>query len=294
MNRRTAAATAAAACALVAVGLAAATLDDRRADPGEPGMGDRDQPISESMDPITGIEIPFLQEVYWVVLAIFLLVAAVYLVTHFREVIPIIVAAVAIVGLVYVLLHILPFDPATQEPPAGAPDNMSGPPGGEDGTVLDPTGEVRWFPAIAIIGLVGVILLVAIVASAGARLMQERASAASEASSTTTDPSILASEIAEAAGRAADRIEDADAYENEVFRAWAEMVELLDMPDPAVATPGQFAEEAVAAGMDPEDIRDLTRLFEDVRYGARSPTPEREDSAVRLLRRIEARYTGDE
>lgn len=96
--------------------------------------------------------------------------------------------------------------------------------------------------------------------------------------------------IGAAAGRAADRLEREGAFENEVYRAWAEMTEPLSVDDPASSTPGEFAAAAVDAGMDREDVERLTRLFADVRYGGAAPTAEREAAAVETLRRIEDAY----
>jgi hypothetical protein len=99
--------------------------------------------------------------------------------------------------------------------------------------------------------------------------------------------------VARAAGRAADRIEaDADA-DNEIFRAWATMTDLLDVDRPRSSTPTEFAAAAVDAGMDADDVRELTSLFEAVRYGGAEATADREARAVAALRRIEREYGGD-
>ncbi len=104
--------------------------------------------------------------------------------------------------------------------------------------------------------------------------------------------------VGRAAGAAAQRIEDGDAdVENEVFRAWGEMTALLDVPNRRAATPAEFADSAVDAGMDRDDVGDLTTLFEEVRYGGFEATPERERRAVDALRNIEDTYadaTGDD
>ena len=96
------------------------------------------------------------------------------------------------------------------------------------------------------------------------------------------------------AGRAADRIEAGnsgnDAAANEVYRAWREMTTQLDLDDPETVTPGEFESHAIAAGMAPDDVRELTRLFERVRYGGESATADREERAVAVLRRIESTY----
>jgi hypothetical protein len=96
------------------------------------------------------------------------------------------------------------------------------------------------------------------------------------------------------AGRAADRIEADDsgdrAATNEVYRAWREMTAALDPDDAETVTPREFQHHAIAAGMSPDDVRELTRLFEQVRYGGEPVTADREERAVRVLRRIESTY----
>jgi hypothetical protein len=100
--------------------------------------------------------------------------------------------------------------------------------------------------------------------------------------------------IGQAAGAAADRIEaDADP-DNEVYRAWKEMTELLSVPNPDSSTPAEFAAAAVEAGMDREDVTELTALFEEVRYGGATPTADRQQRAVAALRNIESAYAGGE
>jgi hypothetical protein len=99
------------------------------------------------------------------------------------------------------------------------------------------------------------------------------------------------------AGRTADRIEAArredGGTENEVYRAWREMTDQLELDDPETATPREFQHHAVTAGMASEDVRELTRLFERVRYGGESATEDRERRAVSVLRRIESAYGGE-
>lgn len=95
-----------------------------------------------------------------------------------------------------------------------------------------------------------------------------------------------------AAGRAAERIEHDDT-QNAVYRTWREMTTLLDLSDPEVTTPGEFADEATSAGMNREDVARLTTLFEEVRYGDAPVTADRRQQAREALQRIESRY-GDE
>ncbi|MFD1597698.1 DUF4129 domain-containing protein [Halobellus rarus] len=79
-----------------------------------------------------------------------------------------------------------------------------------------------------------------------------------------------------------------------MYRAWVEMTAHLDLDRPQSSTPGEFAAAAVDAGMDPDDVDELTRLFEAVRYGDERVTDARADRAVAALRRIESAYAGDE
>jgi hypothetical protein len=99
--------------------------------------------------------------------------------------------------------------------------------------------------------------------------------------------------VAAAAGRAADRIEETTDLDNEIYRAWVEMTEHLDVEHPESSTPGEFARAALAAGIDRDDVTELTELFERVRYGAEEPTPDRESRALDALRRIERQYGDD-
>ncbi len=100
------------------------------------------------------------------------------------------------------------------------------------------------------------------------------------------------------AGRAADRIEDGPEddgsdTDNEVYRAWEEMTTQLDIESGEATTPREFERRAVAAGMSPDDVRELTDLFETVRYGGEAATADRERRAVSVLRRIESTYGGE-
>jgi len=98
-------------------------------------------------------------------------------------------------------------------------------------------------------------------------------------------------EVGRTAGTAADRIERSDA-DNGVYRAWRDMTEALDVERPASATPAEFAAAAVDAGVDEEPVADLTAVFERVRYGGEEATAERERRAAEALRRIEERHGG--
>lgn len=99
-----------------------------------------------------------------------------------------------------------------------------------------------------------------------------------------------AEQLGRVAGEAADRIVRGAVTDNEVYRAWREMTELLDVANPAANTPAEFADAAVDAGLDPEDVDELTALFAEIRYGDRPVTEDREERAVAALRRIEEAY----
>lgn len=108
------------------------------------------------------------------------------------------------------------------------------------------------------------------------------------------DPTEDAAAVGRAAGRAADRLEYAASADNEIYRAWVEMTDLLSVSSQQTKTPGEFASAAIEAGMDPADVTELTRLFEEVRYGDREPTSDDEQRAIDTFRRIESTYAGDE
>jgi len=98
------------------------------------------------------------------------------------------------------------------------------------------------------------------------------------------------SDFAEAAGKAADRIEEANvAVDNAVYRAWYQMTQLLDIPDPETSSPLDFAERAIEFGLAEDDVMELTELFNAVRYGHMDPAT-REERAVEILRHIESEY----
>jgi len=98
--------------------------------------------------------------------------------------------------------------------------------------------------------------------------------------------------IADAAGDAADRIEAEAEVSNAVYRAWREMVGHLDVDSPETTTPAEFRRRAVDAGMAADDVAELTRLFEEVRYGEGDPDV-RASAAVAALRRIEASHASE-
>lgn len=199
-------------------------------------------------------------------------------------------AVIGPVGVPALLLHALLT--ACAAPPMsgggflpGGQNNSSLPMGGSGG--LGEGTSTVLTPSFALLVILGVALV-------GALFLLVRTSAGSELEDPDdegaygNEPDVAA--VGRAAGEAADRIESSESVENEVYRAWREMTTHLDVPAPQSSTPGEFADSATDAGMAREDVTELTNLFEEVRYGGESPTGERERRAVAALRNIEAEY----
>ncbi|WP_267641028.1 DUF4129 domain-containing protein [Haloarchaeobius amylolyticus] len=111
------------------------------------------------------------------------------------------------------------------------------------------------------------------------------------------EPEETRAAVAEAAGTAADRLATGDRpVDNVVYRAWHDLTARLAAEDAgadaaAAMTPGEFAAAAVAAGMDPDAVAELTAVFETVRYGDADPTTyaDRAQAALRALEQEETR-----
>ncbi|WP_266075882.1 DUF4129 domain-containing protein [Haladaptatus caseinilyticus] len=175
---------------------------------------------------------------------------------------------------------------------SGSPTNLSNlpspPAGGSFGTG-DGTTSVTT-PSVVLFVVLGIALV-------GALALLVKSSSGTEPETTVAEPDSGTEDIAavgRAAGEAADRIESDASVENEVYRAWREMTSHLDVSAPESSTPGEFATAAVDAGIAREDVRELTTVFEEVRYGGEDATGERERRAVASLRRIERTYAEDD
>lgn len=180
--------------------------------------------------------------------------------------------------------------PAFTRPGSPTREDAGGLLGGQ-GTVASPTVMTQLL-LVLVVGLLGVVAVLVLTGDHEQLLADDEAEP--EAPDDAEEPGARVAAIGEAAGRAADRIEREGEFENEVYRAWAEMTEPLSVEHPESSTPGEFAEAAIDAGMDPGDVDRLTALFAEVRYGGADPTPEREAAAVETLRRIEAEYADGE
>ncbi len=204
------------------------------------------------------------------------------------------IAVVGPVGVPLLLVHALLT--ACTVPTAGGSlfaamnrSNMSLPKGGTGGIGNGANGTSA--PSVIMFVVLGVALL-------GAVVLLVRSSAGNEettpdAESLQEDQSDIAA-VGRAAGEVADRIESESSVENEVYRAWREMTGYLNVPSPQSSTPGEFASAAVAAGMAPDDVTELTSVFEEVRYGGYDASEDHERRAIDALRRIEQAYADDE
>lgn len=196
----------------------------------------------------------------------------------------------------------------TQEVPAdqqnGSPDvirNQTASGGGGDGTGGGQQGErTQQLPNVLLLllGVVGI----AVVVVGGVWVIRSdvdddeadavEAAAAAEEDDPPDPPDVSA--VAAAAGRAADRIEEQSAVDNEIYRAWVEMTRHLPVEHPDTSTPREFERAAVDAGFDADAVGVVTDLFESVRYGSESATEERERRAVEALRRLEDQFEGED
>lgn len=294
MDRNSMVAALVAGLGVISLAIVAATLEDRRdfsgTGDGTDGNGfdfGGEDEISPSDYELT---IPFLEEFLYLILLLIVLVGIIYMAQNHREALGILVAMAIFLGLLFFLVeHITVTPPEPMEPENLSPADQLEPAENESG---DSPEQINWLPIMVFIGLLSLVLVVAV----GLSFRKSGLTAGTtddDSHSESGTPDVMAAEIGDAAGRAADRLEDEDAFANEVFRAWAEMTSLLEFDNPSAATPGDFAEAASAAGLDDRDVRDLTTLFEDVRYGDRAPTAEREEQAIALLRRIERTYAED-
>jgi hypothetical protein len=182
--------------------------------------------------------------------------------------------------------------PEPDTPNASVPNGSGG--GGTAGGAAGGSGVPDpSLPILALAALAVVVALVVVAYYLTGDDTGETEPEGSEADDEEEDPAVDADDVAEVgrlAGEAADRIESADDFENQVFRAWLEMTRPLNLDHPRSSTPAEFAAAARGAGMSGEHVDRLTELFDQVRYGGREATAEREREAVSLLRSIESEY----
>jgi hypothetical protein len=298
--------------AVVALGVAAATIDSTVVTDGGPsgfgsgdtgggGVGDTEEtgfePLSGDAE---GFSIPtpcfpwlLSPGVVGLVVAAFLLVGG-YAYWESRSLLPPVALALAFgppVVLVFGFLTACRREFSFSSRAAAAAGNISFIPPGGGGRLGDAAGGVQSVSpptalfALALVGALVVALLMLVTSTDDTQKDDDAAPTVSEES-----PNVAA--VGRAAGDAAERIESGSGdIENEVIRAWAEMTDHLDVPNRQSATPAAFAASAVDAGMARDDVVELTTLFEEVRYGGAEATAERERRAVDALRNIESTYT---
>ncbi|SFR92541.1 protein of unknown function [Halomicrobium zhouii] len=289
MARETVRNVALAVCGVLAVTLTAATLPtafqpERSGSGGSGSVGTGEgagQPSSPfSVGSTETVEITFLTEIATLFVTVVVLVALWYLFVNRRRAFRIAVGLLALGAVGGLLAQFFRANPERVPSPSVAPlvDNATA--GGAAGeSVADPS-----LLSLVVVAALTLVCLAAVVT------VRQRSTGTATAPSDDDDQSTAAAAVGRAAGRAAERIETGDDLDNEVYRAWREMTSPLDVSRPETTTAGEFEAAAVDAGMDPGDVRELTDLFEGVRYGGRDPEPADEERAVALLRRIEDQY----
>lgn len=282
--------------AILAVAFAASTLNStiipERSNPsgsdvsGDDGDGGLLPPPSSGPTPGESLQIPFLTGILTVLAVIAALAFIAYVIIYWREALGIILTGIALLGLLFILFQYLSSPTSPPRPPMMEPGNGSifggGGGGGSDTTQPSP-------PSLILLLVLGLALVGAVVA-----LFRTTTDNSDDISEESDDGGVNAAAVGRAAGRAADRLEEEADVDNEIYRTWREMTDLLDVDDPGTSTPGEFAAAAVEASLGREDVNELTRLFEDVRYGNQQPSDEHERRAITIFRRIEDRYAGDD
>ena len=97
-------------------------------------------------------------------------------------------------------------------------------------------------------------------------------------------------ELAREAREALDEIQTGGSLRNAVIRCYVEMNRVIsekrDIQRNTTMTSHEFEEHLVKAGLPKVPVHDLTRLFEEARYGDRDPGPTEEQRAVACLSSI--------
>jgi hypothetical protein len=265
--------------AVLAVAFAASTLEttvrpDGDTDGGSGGDGGSFVlPRSEST-PREVVEIPYLLDVIAVLAVVLVGAIILYRLIYWRETLRILLVIASVLG-VFGLLHWLVGPPERVVMELGASGGVTGTAAGSGTSGLAPPSVL-----VLVVGLGLVVAVIAFVA-VRAKYSDESIAESEEGDPTTID---------RAAGRATDRPEGSATIDNEVYRTWREMTELLDIERSGTSTPGEIAAAAIEAGFDREDVQALTRLFEDVRYGDARPTADRGREAIAIRRRLERQH----
>lgn len=271
---------------VVAVSLGAATLDTAVGDDERPatagsfsGGDDARNPVFEWRPPST------VYRVFIALYVVFLLVGGYVLYRRYG----LELYAILLLGFVLTLLVVWLLDTPPTLQGYTAPEPSVAGPANDSGAGTGPSTPPGYLYLLVVTGILVAIGVLVRTTVGG------REPTAGERTSETESASERTSAVGRVAGRTATRLESERDTEvsNEVYRAWREMIRHLSVPNPAASTPSTFAEAAVDAGMHPQDVDELTRLFEVARYSDEDVTDEQEDRAIAALRRIEDRYTGE-
>ncbi|WP_332898176.1 DUF4129 domain-containing protein [Haladaptatus sp. CMSO5] len=303
MNRQHVALAAIALLSVLALSVAAANLDATAASSPGAGVGGSDigvgpdeefsfggpappEPVEEAASPFYRL----LSKLLGILIVIGALVGTVVLYKDYGVKGPVLVFGVGIFLAVfmYYLLRAGGFSFESGSGGFGSGDRIALPGGGTLGEVTNSVVSPQPAVSTPVAILLGLVLVLGILA------YTKSVRGDDEEATVPGAPSAEVAELGAVAGRAARRIEQFGGEpENEVYRAWKAMTDHLDLPNPQSSTPTEFADAAVAAGMEREDVAELTRLFEDVRYGGQSATEEHERRAVSALKRIERTFGAD-
>ena len=222
----------------------------------------------------------------WIILVIVILGAVVFRQKLIREVFRLrwLVALV-------VLLALLGLRPWHTELPLEQEELIEGRPPAQSGPVIPspdyPTGDGTQGPPVTLPGWVTYLAAAALalplvwlgwwLARRAAQRVHKRAAK---------------DELRELAAQASADLRAGVPVEEVVIRCWARMAEIMacraGATDPAI-TPRELAQLLARWGVRDEAISELTRLFEEVRYGARADGPRRE-RALAALMAIEEAY----
>jgi hypothetical protein len=284
---------------VLALGLSAATLTsserpsgDSGPDTGSGGGPDVEQADPDATDPLS---LDAIQPLVLAVAGLLLFASLVYMALFERRWLVAslaVFAGILLFGLVTQDIELQPF--VSNETGTGQPGDGAQP--GAGASDQGGGGESDRSPVSALLlTVVFLALLLVAYSTVGRAVGDSRAASTETEGAGSEEPSVTS--LGEIAGRAADRIEadtDRTAADNEIYRAWEEMTTRLDIEREATTTPREFETRAVEAGLAPDDVRELTALFETVRYGGEAVTDDRERRAVTVLRRIESRYGAEQ
>jgi len=292
VDRRTLTVLAVVALGVVALGLSAATLTT----PEESGQSPESRdPPPETQPEADGSNLP-VPDLLWTLLLVVgglaLLASLVYLAVYDRRRLAEFLGILVVILVIGLLAQSLGFQPADPNVTGGGSPGQTGEGGESERETGAGSGQADDSTAVAVPALLlGAVFLVLLFVS---YLLVERTVAGSGPTETTESEPQEPAVLGEIAGQAADRIESGGdhttAADNEVYRAWREMAAQLDIEREATTTPREFEAQATEVGMAADDVHELRRLFEEVRYGGASPTEDRERRAVTVLRRVESQY----